>query len=634
MKDPTNRLFRKEKRTTFSGVRPAAALLALLLLSGTLSACRTGGGHGTDTAAETVTDTTPADTTLTLPTDTAGDDTAPVTEREETHPRVLLVPAFSHPGGLTEGAFDLTLTLPDEPGLLPEGVTIRYSLDGSLPAASSPAFDAPIRLLAGDAVSAVVRAALFAEGKQLGHVITRTYIKSGTTTLRVVALTVDPSDLYDKDSGILANRQGSGCEWERPASVEIYQPDGTCLIAQDAGIRLSGAGSRTFDPASLRLIARKDTSLDPDGLIYDGAGKFKAALFPGEDCASYDRLLLRNGGNDSLHQARSGFLRMNMMRDAVANNLCAALEAKTGVSVFAQRSVPAAVFLNGEYYGMLCMKQDFGDHLVDSLYGLNADDVAVIKGKKNGKSMYYQVESGTDGDLADWQALVTYAAEHALSADYGEAYARLSSQMDVENYTWYMAVMTYLCNTDWPQNNTMVWRYAGADSGQTYADGKWRFVIRDMDLCFALHDKASQTSSTTYTMADTDTLYRLLVFYRDGNGYTYDASTGLYEDVPGFQGLFDFFMRSADFREGFRKACEYLMSGEFADMANAEIDACAALCRPEIPAHLARWQAAGEISTAYSMKNWTASVKDMKTFVKERPGYFRAYLEKAFAYYE
>ena len=196
--------------------------------------------------------------------------------------------------------------------------------------------------------------------------------------------------------------------------------------------------------------------------------------------------------------------------------------------------------------------------------------------------------------------------------------------------------MLYLCNTDWPQNNTMVWRYTPTDGdgtdGKPYADGKWRAVIRDMDLCFALHDKASQSSSTTYSMADTDTFYRITVFYRDG-GYAYDPSLGLYDDTMGFQGLFDFLMRSEEFRGLFIKACEALCSEEFARICRAEVDRYYVLALPEIPAHIRLWKAAGEIHSRYTVQHFKAAKEDMYAFIQDRPGYFMTDLEEALAYY-
>ena len=113
--------------------------------------------------------------------------------------------------------------------------------------------------------------------------------------------------------------------------MEIYEPDGKLMLRQDAGIRLAGSGSRSFDPASLRIIARKPDEFDETGLKYGGSGKFHADLF-GDGFTEYDRFLLRNGGNDSPHQARENFLRMNLLRDCIANEYCLGLSERTGIS--------------------------------------------------------------------------------------------------------------------------------------------------------------------------------------------------------------------------------------------------------------------------------------------------------------
>ncbi len=542
-------------------------------------------------------------------------------------------PVFSLPGGLLTDSSELALSLPDA---APEDAYILYTTDGSEPSAGGTRYRTAIAV-PGDGDGTVVRAAVCdKDGEQLGHTVTMTYLRAGASSLRVVSLVTAPDNLYG-DKGIFTDRTETGKAGERPVSVEIYEPNGKVLIRQDAAIRLSGAGSRSFDPANLRIIARKPASFGADADKYNGRGKFHAALFTEADDKAYDSFLLRCGGNDSLHQANANFLRMNMLRDAITNNILLQAEPLLGGSVFAQRTIPAAVYINGQYYGMLNMKEDFDENRIESMYGLPEEGIALLKGKKDGKNMYYNIESGTDADLTDWQALCTYCAEHALAPDYAEAYATVAQQIDLENFSRYYAVMLYLCNTDWPQNNTMVWRYTPTagdrTDGKAYADGKWRAVIRDMDLCFGLHDKASQTSSTTYSMADTDTFYRITVFYRDG-GYAYDPSLGLYDDTMGFQGLFDFLIRSEDFRTRFRTACEALSSEAFAALCRDEIDRYYALATPELPAHIRLWQGCGEIHADYTLRHFRDAKDDMLMFVQERPAYFQRYWEQAMTYYE
>ncbi len=550
----------------------------------------------------------------------------------ETH---AIDPIFSVPGGLLDGPTRVSLTLPAD---APAGAVAVYTTDGSLPTFRSGTTYASEISVLDNTDCTVIRAAVFSsDGNQLGHTVTMTYMVTDISSLRVISLVTDPDNLYGP-SGIFVDRSATGRAGERPVSVEIFEPGSGTVIRQDAAIRLAGAGSRTFDPANLRIIARKPEAFGKDAFLYSGRGKFHAQLFDGTTCDAYDSFLLRCGGNDSFHQARNDFLRMNMLRDAITNNICADAESLLGGTVFAQRSAPVAVYINGTYYGMLNMKQDFDENYIESVYGLPKAGIGMLKGKKDGKNMYYQVEAGTEQDLSDWQALLAYCVEHALADDYEEAYARVSEQLDVENFSRYYAVMLYLCNTDWPQNNTMIWRYTPTagdmTEGLAYADGKWRAVIRDMDLCFALHDKASQTSSTTYSMADTDTFYRITAFYRDGNGYRYDPSLGLYDDAMGFQGLFDFLIRSADFRRMFREHCTALCSDEFAELCRAEIDRYYKLATPAIPAHLELWTSKGEIISDYTYRHFLDAKQDMLDFVRDRPSYFMQYMEKTLAYYE
>ena len=401
------------------------------------------------------------------------------------------------------------------------------------------------------------------------------------------------------------------------------------LIRQDAGLRLAGSGSRSFDPASLRLIARKSDKFDESGTKYGGAGKFRADLF-GTGFSDYDRLLLRNGGNDSPYQARAKFLRMNLLRDCVANEYCTGLAERLGVSVFAQRCVPVCVYLNGEYYGMSILKEDFDERLVSEKYGLAKDCVTVIKGKK----LYYQLESGAESELESWLELCEYAIGHALGSDYSAAYKYVAERIDVDNAAAYLAVLLYLCNTDWPQNNAMVWRFTGAATDNAYSDGKWRFVIRDMDLCFALHDEPSRVSKTTYSMADTDTFYRLLVFYRDGGGYAFDSSLGLYGDDMKLQGLFDFLLRSEEFRRKFKAFCAVLCSGEEAGYMAETVGTFRALAAGEMQRHIDFWKAKGKIYSAYNYAYWERSFDDMAEFIAQRPQYFTRYLNETLKYYE
>lgn len=567
--------------------------------------------------------------------ETSTDETEDVTENaasgaeETTEAQVKLInPVFSPEGCVFSGDMTVGITIPEVAG---NDFYITYTTDGSEPTCKSDKYTGKIKI-SGQTPCTVIRAGVFDGSELVGNVVTQTYLRSSENNITVVSLVTDPSNLYSS-SGILQDRKTSGKASERPVSIEIFTKDGSVMLRQDAGIRLSGAGSRSFDPASFRIVAEKSGFFDPEGIKYNGGGKFKADIF-GDGQTEHDKLLLRNGGNDSTYQAREKFLRMNMSRDAVSNNFCAELEENLGVSVFAQKAIPAAVYLNGEFYAFMNLKEDFDEDLINTKFGLDKQYITALKGKKNGKEMYYKAESGNDSEISEWEKLCKFAADHGTDKNTSAAYEKIAAKLDIDNTALYFAVMTYLANTDWPQNNVMVWRYTGSSCDSQYADGKWRFIIRDMDLCIGLHDLPSRVSNTTYSMADTDTFERLLVFYWDGNGYKFDDKYGYYGDEMGILGLFDFLLRNEEFREKFKSYCQILSSDECKKMLENHINSYLDAETETARRHITLWKSKGKIYSGYSFANFESSRGDMLEFVSDRPKYFNQYLNSMLGHYE
>ncbi len=75
----------------------------------------------------------------------------------------------------------------------------------------------------------------------------------------VVSIHADERELYSEEQGILTSQYMlQGKEGERAIRIFVYDSDGVPLIAQNAGIRVSGATSRSAARKSFRVIARKD----------------------------------------------------------------------------------------------------------------------------------------------------------------------------------------------------------------------------------------------------------------------------------------------------------------------------------------------------------------------------------------
>ncbi len=630
----------------------SGVLAALLTAAVLLSSCSTKNARtdtGKEQAKESAAEITAAETETVKPENVGESENQAAEKTDEarkTAEAVPVNPVFSHDGGSYGETVNLELSLPE--GVSGNAV-IRYTNDGNEPTSKSPKYTEPIKLLAAKE-SVVVRAACFSNnGKLLGNIVTNTYIKNGErySSSMVVSISCDDDYLYDSETGIWANPTQHGKKWERPSHVEIFTADGERVINQDAGLRIFGGSSRVLPQKSFRLVARKTAYFDD--MRYDGEGKFRYGLFDnakdvnGNIMEEFDRLVLRDGGNDSLQSTAADPQQMNMLRDGVVNNF--AIE--TAEAVTSQASRLVTVILNGKYYGVLDLKEDINDDFISDYYGIELkDNITVIKSEldtsrhcsehSNGGEcrfcnvwFYYEVDNGEDGELEALTSLLKKACD-CSSSDYDNVYREIESGIDIRNFMQYMALNLYVCNTDWPHNNVRVWRYNGESvEGQPYTDGKWRFTTRDEDFAFGRYQ--CEVLPEIYTMADTDTFARMFGNYRDGS-YSYDRSTGYYPDSLLLQGLGSFLLKNSDFRSEFEAYCRSLVSDENIKLLRSLMEDYAEQCRPLISDNIK--QLSGTIDGGYTVEKWEKAVDNMYKWLDERPGYFITCMEQALSYYE
>ena len=588
---------------------------------------------GCDTTAPPVTETE----TTAFETETEAETDAATETEEQKKEDTRLSPVFSVKGGVYSEAQSLSLSLPEN---APEGAYITYTTDCTEPTRKSKKYEDEIKILQGD--TSVVRAACFdKDGKYIGYIKTATYIKAEKGRFRtlVVSLVTEDKNLYGK-SGIIDNPTKSGKEWERPCHVEIYKADGERVISQDAGLRIFGGSSRGLPQKSFRVIARRDGYYD--GMKYNGNGSFDYPLFDnrttlsGELLQRYDRFILRNGGNDSIQATAADPDMMTLTRDAVSNAFVAAVAPE----VTYQTSRFAVVYLNGEYYGILDMKEDINDDYMNNVYGLEKDKITVIKSEldttrhcaehENGGQcrfddvwFYYEVDEGPETELDEYLNMCK-EARAALGGDKAAldtAYEKLSEKLDTDSFMKYCAICLYVCNTDWPHNNVRLWRYTGEEKENNgYSDGKWRFSTRDMDFAFGRY--RCLVLPEIYTQADTDTIKFTLGNFYDG---AYEVKDN-YPDSLYVQSLLALCLHNDKFRADFIDFCKKLCSDETKATLKKIMDSYAAQIRAEIPYHLQRWQ--GTVNKDYTDKIWKRNTNNMSKWADKRPANFLSYLEQ------
>lgn len=250
--------------------------------------------------------------------------------------------------------------------------------------------------------------------------------------LPTLSIATDIPNLFDETTGIYYNPKQEGEAWERPVSVELFDPVQGTVFAVDAGLRIHGQASRkpSWTPKrGLRLYFRSSY----------GPGRLEAPLFEDADAVtSFNKLVLRSIPNLSwLSWNESQRQSALYMRDEFARRTQLAMGHPAAHGRFVH------TYLNGLYWGIYNLVERIdGDFLADYLGGASSDwDLVSMT---NG-------ELGADeGDLIGYDEMMAIA--NAGVATTG-AYASICEKLDVENLIDYLILTHWIQNTDWPQRN-------------------------------------------------------------------------------------------------------------------------------------------------------------------------------------
>ncbi|MCC5934966.1 MAG: CotH kinase family protein [Balneolales bacterium] len=256
------------------------------------------------------------------------------------------------------------------------------------------------------------------------------------------------------------NYDRRGREWEVPVHAELFgaQQSGSDF-AQNLGFRIHGLGSRTNPNKSFRLYSRSE---------YDEENTMRFPFFPGETnrydgqpLKEYNRLMVRSGGN----------LR-KFLNDAAAHRILQPMELAT------QRARAVQHFMNGEYWGMMYLRDRLDRFHIHYNYGPDPDNVIVMDAPV-GMADTSAVDEGLPEDLALWQQLWQFIVTADLEDD--EIFAQLETQLDLSGYIDYLVSMIYWGNVDWYGNKHFKFWRVRETSGAPFHDGKWRMMVWDFD---------------------------------------------------------------------------------------------------------------------------------------------------------
>lgn len=323
--------------------------------------------------------------------------------------------------------------------------------------------------------------------------------------LMIVSIIGDHDDFFDYDRGIYvagrvfdetveklginkydleplrkydANYNQRDSSWERAVHVDFFESDGAdmeLVFSSDCGIRVQGNYSRSDLQKGLRLYARKDY----------GNKTFEYPFFPdalddrGDVIASYKKLTLRAGGNCAFVAKYNDSFWEYLLHDTDMETMY---------------SRPCVVYLNGEYWGVYVLQQDYGAELLQEKYGVRKESVVIYKGDaERYLRLGYGIDDGgiPDGEEQEtafyYNELLDFFHTHSDASD-DESYEALCALVDPDSVRDYFAAEIWMNNKwDWPGKNWLMWR---ADKvfdishprAREMADGRWRFMLNDMDF--------------------------------------------------------------------------------------------------------------------------------------------------------
>ena len=337
---------------------------------------------------------------------------------------------------------------------IPEGTTLMYTTDGSVPktgnTASRQSTDGQFTI--SKTTNYVFR--LFKDGYLPSVPVTRSYIQyNGTYTIPVISIVGNEKYFTDPMWGIDVvgknGKSGNGrddavnwnMDWDRPVNFSYISPTEGMLFNQDVNISVSGGWTRMIDPRSMKLKSNK---------IFDGQNRFDFSFFPQKPYIRSKAVVLRNGGNDVWRN------HARFMDPALTTII-----QRSGIDLDLQSTVQVVEYINGKFRGVVNMREPSNDKFVYANFGYDDEEIDMFENKtfKNGTAEAFN-------QLCD-------LAKHINDPG---VYDKVKALLDIDEFTNYMAAELFLGHDDWPDNNVKAYR--------SQDNGRYRFVLFDLDYAF------------------------------------------------------------------------------------------------------------------------------------------------------
>lgn len=428
----------------------------------------------------------------------------PVDFLEENREAPLGTAEFSLPAGFYDGTIQVALTA-DDPDAL-----IFYTTDGSDPKDNGKLYTGAISVTsrvgeeneyvsipnrfgygysdflkayaydyAPDPVdkATTITVRLYKDGCWAEEVTAATYwVDVQSHTLPVVSVTADPQELFGPEGiytpgatyytmlqqGVIGKNANFMSGENIDARVQILNSEAQQSL--ETQISIAGQNSRLWFPMkNLSVDLQQENEPLSQALYEDGLDGFS----------------LKGTGNGGWQY---------FYLDGFWNNYL------YGRSLGAQYNIPVVLYLEDEYWGIYCLRNKKNEDFIAQQYDVDPDSVVIC--------------TSTEPDEED--------SIHTLDAILRElpcdesGWAWINEHFDVESYIDYVIPNLYANNWDGLRtaSNTILWK-ATEGSSEEYADGRWRFLLNDLDMT-VVYGFMDPIADLVYNTAETYNMQQVL----------------------------------------------------------------------------------------------------------------------------
>ena len=308
---------------------------------------------------------------------------------------------------------------------------LYYTLDGSVPTAKSRQYTQPLTLKS----TTPVRVVCLEEGKLPSDVVTAVYIINENHTLPVVSVVADPDTIFGSQ-GIYTKYK---VDKEVRCNLKLFELDGNSFNI-DCGIKMHGHTGLQAPKKSFKVNFRG--RYGQDILTYPVYGE------DGPDV--YDSLIIRAGQDYPF----------SIFRDELFTSLARDISPE----MLAQRDKFSILYINGEYFGIYCIKEAWTELMYAQNMGGSAENVEIVQAPVDDTHEIYE--------------LTRFCRNNDMTNDANYEY--VASKVDIDNLIDYMIIQGYCTNGDVQQNLRYI---RSKDTGY-----KWQLAFYDVDWAFYYHN--------------------------------------------------------------------------------------------------------------------------------------------------